>query len=153
MWKWIVAAVGAAIAVAALAIFFIAQIEPQGFADFFIGFTDNVEVDLNGEKTTVRFSRLGEGVEPEDRAWVIRKMIAALGKSLLDPANVPDYEEYCRALIAAGEDKTLDREEFANLGDMISDTVSDEDVDNWLAIYEELEKKGKKFDIEEVIGD
>ena len=153
MWKWIVAGIGAAVAVAGLAIFFIAQFEPQGFADFFIGFTDNVEVTLNGEKTTVRFARLGEGVESEDRAWVIKKMIAVLGKSLLDHANVPAYEEYCRALIAAGEDKVLEREEFDNLHDMISDAVSDEEVGNWLEIYEELKKKDKKFDIHEVIGD
>ena len=153
MWKWILAGIVAAVGVAIIVVFFIAQIEPQGFAEFFIALSRDFDVNIGGERSRVSLSKLGDGVETEDYTYVIRKMLALLGKALLDPEQKTAYQEYCRALVEAGEDKTLDREEFFALRDMLPDAVTEEEIENWLDVYEELKKTGKEHNVFEVLGD
>ena len=136
---WIGIAVGGVFVI----VFLVSTLMPQSMADFFMSFgASGYSVELeNGEMRTVEFTELGDGVEPDDRLFLMKKMIAL--HVLAD--YVPQYEdelaEFNNALITASEDNILDSIEFLDLKKMHGDFMPEERVNDWINMAKELEKR------------
>jgi hypothetical protein len=134
---WILAIFGALVLLFALLLF----IAPQGFIDFLMQFgSAEFDVPLKGGDVKVHLNELGEGVENTDRLFVMKKMVALYVIAHEEGRYWDEVEQFNRALVAAGEDRTLSYEEFHDLKMMYADILPEEKVENWLKMAREYER-------------
>jgi hypothetical protein len=147
MWKWVLVAVGAVVAIGIFAFMMIAVTDPQGMVDFFMNLDDEIDVDIDGKKIEVKIDKFDEGLGPADRSFLVKKMLVFYARLGKDSKNIQLSQEYNRALAKAAEDHKLTREENSLLREMFKDVVSEDDVNNWMKEFKELEESEKQGDI------
>ena len=131
-------------------VFLISTLVPQSMADFFMSFGSahyNVELE-NGEMHAVEFTNLGDGVESEDRLFIMKKMIALHVLADYQTQYKDELADFNNALIAAAEDKTLSSAELLDLKKMHEDFMPEERANNWIGMAKELEEREQTKDIE-----
>lgn len=141
MWKWILVGVGVLVGAAVVGVMIIAQVNPEGLADFVLTFAGNFNIEFDGMVQRVDLSRLGEGVEVADRSYVIKKVVLLRQMSETDKSLEGPCDEFKRAILAAAEDGILTRREFEELRRLHADIVSDDHVKHWLERIRELEER------------
>ena len=104
---------------------------PQSLMDFFMAFGAEIHIEIDGERHTIKFSKLEDGLETPDRVFLFKKVTAfAVSKgSELERAQ----DEYIAALLKAADDRLLTNEEYKFLKEMHSDIMPKDRVDNWFA--------------------
>lgn len=146
--KYFLIGTGVVVGLAIVGLIFAFIMIPQEMTTFFLSMTNSIELHIDGKEYDVEFSRLGDGVEPEDRIYLFNKAIAVNATVELDNSIAAVKEDFNRALVAAAEDWTLTREEFEQLKAMHSDVITDDMVENWLKHLQEASKKAKEKESE-----
>ena len=151
MWKWILIGIGVLLGISVFAFIIFTTVNPAGCVDFILTSVDEYNIAVDGESHRVKIDKLEGDVTPEDRAFLVKKLLALTIMAQTDE----DYKEasgkYGRAFLEMAEDNTLTEEEYLELKEMFSEIVSDEDVEDWLRKAEELEKS-EDFDPGELIN-
>ena len=152
MWKWILVGAGVVIGVGIMVVIILAISNPQGFAEFFFSISDEFDVTVDGESHTVKIDRFEGGMTVQERTYLLKKMLALLAMARKDDAHSDAWKSYSRAFYEMAQDHTLSAEEYRMLLDLHGDLVSDEDVNNWMQKFEDLDEHELEA-MEEVLGD
>lgn len=142
--KYFLIGTGVVVGLAIVGLIFAFIMIPQEMTTFFLSMTDSIDLHIDGKEYEVQFSKLGEGVEPEDRIYLFNKVIAINTTAKFDKSMSGAVVEFNKAMVAAAEDWTLTREEFEQLKAMHSDVITDEMVENWFKHLQEAKRKAEE---------
>lgn len=128
-------------------LFLFSTLMPQSMADLFMSFAaTSFDIKWKGEEHTIEFSTLGDGVEPEDRLFLMKKMVAFHVLAEYEREYRDDLDAFNEALIAASADKTLSSAEMLDLKMMYADILPDERVNHWIDMAKELEEHHEEME-------